>query len=284
MLTALVWLPNLVSPFLGAWIDRQQHKKRLLVVADLLRAALLLTVPLAFAFDALTLRPAVRRRAADRRRVGAVQHDVPGVLRAAGAATRLPRREQPAQRQPLGVVHRRPRPRRRARLRRSPPPSRCVVDALSFVWSAVFVGRSGPAAPPVPRRGRGRADDLAAARRPRGARLHAAPPGAARQARLRHARSTSSRSCSRRAGAVREPRARALVGTDRARARHRRRRRPGRRRHGRPAVAPDRGGRHRRGRRHPVPCRDRADRGGRRPGLAARRAARAVRVLRRASA
>ena len=55
VLTALVWLPNLVSPFLGAWIDRQQHKKRLLVVADLLRAALLLTVPVAFAFDALTL-------------------------------------------------------------------------------------------------------------------------------------------------------------------------------------------------------------------------------------
>ena len=55
VLTALVWLPNLASVFVGAWIDRQPHKKRLLVVADLLRAALLLTVPLAFAFDGVTL-------------------------------------------------------------------------------------------------------------------------------------------------------------------------------------------------------------------------------------
>lgn len=55
VLTALVWLPNLASIFVGAWIDRQVHKKRILVVADLVRAALLVTVPLAFSFDALTL-------------------------------------------------------------------------------------------------------------------------------------------------------------------------------------------------------------------------------------
>jgi MFS family permease len=55
VLTALVWLPNLGSLFVGAWIDRQPQKKRILVVADLARAALLVTVPLAFAFDRLTL-------------------------------------------------------------------------------------------------------------------------------------------------------------------------------------------------------------------------------------
>ncbi|WP_319459478.1 MFS transporter [Micromonospora sp. RTP1Z1] len=55
VLTALVWLPNLAGVFLGAWVDRRPDKKRLLVAADLIRAALLVTVPVAFAFDAGTL-------------------------------------------------------------------------------------------------------------------------------------------------------------------------------------------------------------------------------------
>ncbi|MEV0425908.1 MFS transporter [Micromonospora sp. NPDC050495] len=55
VLTALVWLPNLTGLFLGAWIDRRTHKKGLLVAADLIRAALLVTVPVAFAFDAGTM-------------------------------------------------------------------------------------------------------------------------------------------------------------------------------------------------------------------------------------
>lgn len=55
VLTALVWAPNLASILVGAWIDRQEHKKRILVAADLVRAGLLVTVPLAFALDALTL-------------------------------------------------------------------------------------------------------------------------------------------------------------------------------------------------------------------------------------
>ncbi|SCE65596.1 Predicted arabinose efflux permease, MFS family [Micromonospora coriariae] len=55
VLTALVWLPNLTAVFLGAWVDRQARKKRLLVAADLIRGGLLLTVPVAFAFDAGTL-------------------------------------------------------------------------------------------------------------------------------------------------------------------------------------------------------------------------------------
>ena len=55
VLTALMWLPNLASVFFGAWIDRQEQKKRIMVAADLVRAALLVTVPLAFAFDAVTM-------------------------------------------------------------------------------------------------------------------------------------------------------------------------------------------------------------------------------------
>jgi MFS family permease len=55
LLTAAVWLPNLLSLFVGSWVDHQLHKRRLMIVADLLRTALLLTVPVAWAFDALSL-------------------------------------------------------------------------------------------------------------------------------------------------------------------------------------------------------------------------------------
>jgi MFS family permease len=55
LLTAAVWLPSLVSLFVGSWVDHQQHKRRILVVADLVRAAILLTLPVAYALDAITL-------------------------------------------------------------------------------------------------------------------------------------------------------------------------------------------------------------------------------------
>ena len=55
LLTAAVWLPNLIAMFVGTWIDRRTHKRRLLVVADLFRAAALLAVPVAYSLDALTL-------------------------------------------------------------------------------------------------------------------------------------------------------------------------------------------------------------------------------------
>ena len=54
-LTALEWLPNLLAFGLGAWIDYRVHKRRLLVVADVVRAALLLTVPAAYVLGAVTL-------------------------------------------------------------------------------------------------------------------------------------------------------------------------------------------------------------------------------------
>jgi MFS family permease len=55
LLTAAVWLPNLIAMFVGTWIDRRTHKRRVLVVADLFRAAALLAVPIAYSLDALTL-------------------------------------------------------------------------------------------------------------------------------------------------------------------------------------------------------------------------------------
>ncbi|MEK8105984.1 MFS transporter [Micromonospora sp. M12] len=55
VLTALIWLPNLLGLFLGAWVDQRTHKRRLLVIADLVRAAVLLSLPVAYLFDAITL-------------------------------------------------------------------------------------------------------------------------------------------------------------------------------------------------------------------------------------
>jgi MFS family permease len=55
VLTALVWLPNLAAVLLGSWIDRRPDKRGLMVAADLVRAGLLVTIPLAYAADALTL-------------------------------------------------------------------------------------------------------------------------------------------------------------------------------------------------------------------------------------
>jgi MFS family permease len=55
ILTAAVWLPNLLALFVGAWVDRRTHKRRLLVLADLARAVVLLTLPVAYLLHALTL-------------------------------------------------------------------------------------------------------------------------------------------------------------------------------------------------------------------------------------
>jgi MFS family permease len=56
VLAAAGWAPHLVlSLFAGSWIDRRRSKRTILVVTDVLRALALLTVPVAYAFDALTL-------------------------------------------------------------------------------------------------------------------------------------------------------------------------------------------------------------------------------------
>ncbi|MEU4475504.1 MFS transporter [Micromonospora sp. NPDC023888] len=55
VLTASIWLPNLLGLFLGAWVDQRTHKRRLLIIADLIRAAVLISLPVAYLFDAITL-------------------------------------------------------------------------------------------------------------------------------------------------------------------------------------------------------------------------------------
>ncbi|MFC5923038.1 MFS transporter [Micromonospora vulcania] len=55
VLTALIWLPNLLGVFVGAWVDQRTHKRRLMIIADLIRAVVLLSLPVAYLFDAVTL-------------------------------------------------------------------------------------------------------------------------------------------------------------------------------------------------------------------------------------
>ncbi|MCX4538498.1 MFS transporter [Streptomyces sp. NBC_01669] len=54
-LTALIWTPNLLAIFLGAWVDHRAHKRRLMILADLVRAAVLLSVPAAYLLGVVTL-------------------------------------------------------------------------------------------------------------------------------------------------------------------------------------------------------------------------------------
>lgn len=55
VLTAAVWAPQLASLFIGAWVDQQTHKRRLLIVSDLLQAFAVVTIPLVWWLGALTL-------------------------------------------------------------------------------------------------------------------------------------------------------------------------------------------------------------------------------------
>lgn len=55
LLTAAVWLPNLVSLFIGSWVDQQPNKRPLMIAADLARVVVLLSLPVAFWIGALTL-------------------------------------------------------------------------------------------------------------------------------------------------------------------------------------------------------------------------------------
>lgn len=55
LLTAAVWAPQLLSLFVGAWVDQQPRKRRLLIVSDLLQALAVATVPLVWWLGTLTL-------------------------------------------------------------------------------------------------------------------------------------------------------------------------------------------------------------------------------------
>ena len=55
ILTAAVWLPNLISLFIGSWVDQRPDKRPLMVAADLVRVVVLLSLPAAFWLGLLTL-------------------------------------------------------------------------------------------------------------------------------------------------------------------------------------------------------------------------------------
>ena len=55
VLTALAWAPNLLALVLGAWVDGRARKRRLLVVMDLVRAVVLLSLPVAHVWGRITL-------------------------------------------------------------------------------------------------------------------------------------------------------------------------------------------------------------------------------------
>lgn len=55
VLTAAVWAPQLLSLFIGAWVDQQPHKRRLLILSDVLQALAIVTLPLVWWLGSLTL-------------------------------------------------------------------------------------------------------------------------------------------------------------------------------------------------------------------------------------
>ncbi|WP_328521610.1 MFS transporter [Kribbella sp. NBC_00359] len=54
-LTAAVWLPSLASLFVGSWVDQRRDKRPLMIAADVARTILLLTIPVAYWLDLLSL-------------------------------------------------------------------------------------------------------------------------------------------------------------------------------------------------------------------------------------
>lgn len=55
LLVAAAWLPNIVSVLIGSWVDRRSDKRRLMIAADASRTFILLSLPLAFWAGLLSL-------------------------------------------------------------------------------------------------------------------------------------------------------------------------------------------------------------------------------------
>ena len=55
LLTAAVWLPNLASLFIGTWVDQRRDKRPLMIAADLSRMVVLLSLPAAYWLGMLSL-------------------------------------------------------------------------------------------------------------------------------------------------------------------------------------------------------------------------------------
>jgi MFS family permease len=55
LLTAAVWLPNLASLFIGTWVDERGDKRPLMIAADLSRTVVLLSLPVLYWLELLTV-------------------------------------------------------------------------------------------------------------------------------------------------------------------------------------------------------------------------------------
>lgn len=55
LLTAAIWTPQLLSLFVGAWVDQQPDKRRVLIFSDLLQGLAVATLPLVWWLGSLTL-------------------------------------------------------------------------------------------------------------------------------------------------------------------------------------------------------------------------------------
>lgn len=55
LLVAAVWAPNLLSVVVGAWVERQPSKKRLMIIANLIQAAGIISLPIAHVVAGVTL-------------------------------------------------------------------------------------------------------------------------------------------------------------------------------------------------------------------------------------
>lgn len=55
VLTAAVWLPSLAGFVIGTWVDRRRFKRRLMIVADLSRTGILLSLPVVYWLGGITM-------------------------------------------------------------------------------------------------------------------------------------------------------------------------------------------------------------------------------------
>ena len=54
VLTAVIWAPNLLALLAGSWVERSTHKKAVLIAADVLRAVVLVSLPIGYWLGVVT--------------------------------------------------------------------------------------------------------------------------------------------------------------------------------------------------------------------------------------
>jgi MFS family permease len=150
LLTAMVWAPHLLlSLGVGLYVDRRAHRRRIMIVADLGRAAALASVPIAYWLDALTIEHLLAVAFA----VGALSVFF-DIAWATFFMRLVPREDVVEANAKLSVS-------RSLSFVAGPPaagglvqllgaPVTVLADALSFLGSALFLGRIRTVEPPLP--------------------------------------------------------------------------------------------------------------------------------------